>query len=405
MSYTWKPYEVFQLLGIPVAPNRVEQYVVCPKCGEKRMSFNMNMGVGRCFRGACEFGCDSASYYAAATGLSLNEARKDIEERLGIERGRKERPDKVQFREVIIPKESIVMEEEKASDKVLDDTYRAFLSELSLSEKNRYMLKARGLSDDEIEVLGYKTFPRKDEIDFFALCRRLQTNGHVLKGVPGFYKTSKGDYTFVQITKGIIMPCVNINNQIIGLQVRKDDDLRVFIESEGRYEGKCSWFSSKNRNGGCSANAEVHYACDFKFSQETGQYEMILPEDGVLLTEGIMKADITGYMVPNIPIISVPGVDARKQLKKNLLLLKEKGVKQVWLAYDMDYLTNSNVQEACAKTKALIEELGLTYTRMQWENSIVIKDNSGNEMKVNLNGIDDYMVYAKLNIIPKIKTN
>lgn len=396
MAYSWNPEDVFRLLGIPVA-NRTEQNVTCPKCGDKHMSFNMAKGIGKCWK--CEFGCDSAGYYAVTTGLSLYDARKDIEDRLGIKKDgtRTETPPPR------IVYNTQHKEEEKAPDNVLDDTYRAFLAELTLSDKNRLMLIARGLTNEEIDALGYKTLPQHDEIDFYALCRRLQSEGHVLKGVPGFYKTKKGDYTFVQFTKGIIMPMVNIRNQIIGLQIRKDDDLRVYIEEKGDYEAKCAWFSSKNREGGCGATAGVHYACDFKFNPSSGEYEPVIPENGVMLTEGIMKADISHFGYPNIPVISVPGVQALNQLEQELKNLKERGVTQVWLAYDMDYLVNPNVQRACQKTTDLIESVGMTWRRMKWENHVVLKDENGNETELNINGIDDYIVYTKYGIIPRVK--
>lgn len=396
MAYSWKPEDVFRLLGISVA-NRAEQNVTCPKCGSKHMGFNMIKGIGKCWK--CEFSCDSAGYYAVTQGLSLQESRKDIEDRLGIKKNgvcKEELPPRVVFN-------TQNKEDEKASPEILDDTYRAFLAELTLSDKNRLMLNSRGLTNDEIDALGYRTLPHRDEIDFFALCRRLQSDGHVLKGVPGFYKAKSGDYTFVQFTKGVIMPLVNIKNQIIGLQIRKDDDLRVFIEEQGDYEAKCVWFSSKNREGGCSATAGVHYACDFKFNPKTGEYEPVIPEDGVMLTEGIMKADISHFGYPNIPVISVPGVNATTQLEAELKKLYEKGVRQVWLAYDMDYLTNPNVQKACAKTIEMIERVGMTWRRMKWENHVVLKDKDGNETELNINGIDDYIVYTKYGIIPRVK--
>lgn len=394
MAYKWSALEVLSLLGISV-PNRTEVYITCPKCGGKRFSFNTAKGIGKCWQ--CEFGADSASYYAVSTGMSLNDARHDIEKRLGLV------PDDMTGSKAIKPQPRIVYqpenkEEEKAPDAVLDDTYRAFLAELTLSEKNRAMLKARGLTDSEIDNLGYKTLPRYEEMDFFALCRRLQRDGHVLKGVPGFYKTKKGDYTFIQLTKGIIMPLVNIHNQITGLQIRKDDDLRVYLEEIGDIEQKCGWFSSKGRTGGAAATADVHYACDFRFNREKGEYEPIIPEKGVMLTEGIMKADITHFCQPNIPVISVPGVNATNKLKEELLKLKELGLEVVLLAYDMDYATNPNVEKALKKTEEVIKDCGLRLKKYDWPAKINIEGKD-----INLNGIDDYLVFAKFGIFPLVK--
>ena len=203
------------------------------------------------------------------------------------------------------------------------------------------------------------------------------------------------------MTKGIIMPQVNVHNQITGLQVRKDDDLR------GRDEPKCGWFSSKDRYDGCGACANVHYACDFFYNVGKHRYDPVIPEEngvkGVLLTEGIMKADIAHFCLPNCPVISVPGVNATKQLSGELKYLRDEyGVNAVALAYDMDYKTNKHVQDALEKTKEIINGLGLKLIQKEWLMTVkVIKD--GQEKEVILNGIDDFLVFAKYGIYPEVK--
>lgn len=393
--YSWNPIDPLILLGISSNRlNRLNVFLECPFCGSKRFSYNTQKGIGRCF--SCSETADSAKFYAVSTGMSLADARIDIERRLGIQK------DAAGTVERTIPPRIIYntqhKEAEKAPDDVLDKTYRAFLSELTLSDKNRYMLQARGLSDEEIDALGYKTFPTRSEVNFFALCKRLQSDGYTLKGVPGFFKTGKGDYTFIQLTPGIIMPQRNHKEQITGLQIRKDDDLRSFIEELGDYEAKCAWFSSPNREGGCGVSANVHYACDFKYSKEHKQFEPVF-EDGFILTEGIMKGDITHFLQPNCPVIAVPGVHALNHLKTELLRLKDMGLKTILLCYDMDYLTNPNVQSALEKTKTLIADCGLRCKSNTWETHIKVDG----EIKPLLKGIDDYLAYAKLGIIPKIQ--
>lgn len=393
MAYSWKPEEVLHLLGIPVHPGKTEIYISCPSCGSKRFSLNTVKGIGKCWK--CNFSADSASYYATCTGLSLNDARKEIESKLGIERnGERSIPPRIVYN-------TQHTEAEKASGDVLDLTYRAFLAELGLADKNKLSLHSRGFdSDDDIAALNYKTFPRMDEIDYYALCRRLQMAGYSLKGVPGFYKTNKGDYTFVQITKGIIMPQVNYRNQITGLQIRKDDDLLAYNDDLGEYEKKCSWFSSKNRDGGCPANAHVHYACDWKYNPEKEMYEPVCEKKAFALTEGIMKGDLFHYFMPNVPVIAVPGVHALNNLRKELIRLRDDfDVKTILLAYDMDYQTNPNVQEAMDKTRKIIEEVGLELKQYNWEQKIVVN----NEVVGYANGIDDFLAYKLKGIVPTIK--
>lgn len=395
MGYSWKPEEVLYLLGIPYNGRRTEIYIKCPACGGRRFSFNVAKGIGKCWN--CSFGADSASYYAVSTGLSINDARHDIENKLGITREGDRR------NEILPPRivyNTSQPEAEKASADVLNATYMAFLAELGLTDKNRLALHGRGMDDDDyISTLNYKTFPRMDEIDYFALCRRLEKGGFSLQGVPGFFKTKNGSYTFVQLTKGIIMPQRNYQNQIVGLQIRKDDDLRVFIEEKGEYEGKCGWFSSKNRNGGCPANADVHYACDWKYNTETNIYEPVCKNKAFALTEGIMKADLFHYFCPYVPVISVPGVHALESLKRELIRLKEDfGVETIMLAYDMDYQTNPDVQDAMEKTIALIKEVGLNLEQHNWETKIIVE----NKVAGLANGIDDFLAFTLKGIVPQV---
>lgn len=406
MSYSWRPTEIFRLLGISI-PNRDEVRVPCPFCNKKNFGFNTKKGVGKCFQ--CGEGADSASYYAAAMGMTLYDARKDIERRLGIED--EEQRNVRSPRIVCVPETYENSEVKKAPDNVLDDTYRAFLKSIPLSNKNRNMLINRGLDNSTIDSLMYRTLPLYKEMDLFKLCRKLSAEEkHILKGVPGFYraKGGKGDYTIIQMTQGIIMPQINVHNQITGLQIRKDDDQRRYIEEDEKYESKCGYFSSKGRFDGCGASANVHFACDFRYNTDKHRYDPIIPESdgvrGILLTEGIMKADITHFCLPKWPVISVPGVEATKQLEDVLRYLKgEYGLNTVALAYDMDYQTNPNVQKALLKTTAIIEGLGLKLLQRNWPAYVKVKNKDQNEEEVNLNGIDDFLVFSKFGIYPQVK--
>ena len=85
MAYSWQPYEALQLCGQKVDTNRKEIYVDCPFCGrKKKFAFNLVHGMGHCFYAGCNNNADSASYYAAHYGISVKEARNEIEKKLGI---------------------------------------------------------------------------------------------------------------------------------------------------------------------------------------------------------------------------------------------------------------------------------------------------------------------------------
>ena len=321
--------------------------------------------------------------------MSVQEARNEIKERLNIKDDKTYTP-RLVFKE---PPQC-----EMAPIEVRDKTYRAFLDILTLSQKNLDNLLGRGFSLDDIAMKGYKTFPSVSNVSFEGICRQLQTQGCVLKGVPGFYKNRQGEWTFVRVTPGIIIPQLNAHNQIEGFQIRKDDDLRVNLDT-GELEGKCSWFSSKNYPEGTGAKTTVHIATDFRFNSETHQYEPVLHGDTVTLTEGGMKADLCQCILESkVSFIAVQGVHALNPIKSALTELKKFGLKKVNLAYDMDFLTNNNVKEAMSKTEKLIKDLGLEYCNiMNWDTTVP------GEKGVSLKGIDDFLAYQYKEIIPQLK--
>lgn len=375
----------------------------------------MVKGVGMCYQ--CGGTADSARYYATVMNMGQYDARKDIERRLGIEQGGS--PVEKSPRIVCKP---TVYEGTLPSDDVLDDSYRAFLSEISLSDKNRNMLLNRGFDNSTIDALQYRTLPTQDDMNLFDLCRSLQgidpktrerdsnRESHILENVPGFFRCrrGKGDYTIAQMTKGIIMPQVNVHNQITGLQIRKDDDLRVYKEEEGRYEEKYGWFSSNGMHSGCKANADVHFACDFSYNAPKQRFDPVIPETngvkGIFLTEGIMKADICHFCLPAIPFISVPAITYINRLEKALRYLRDEyGLKLVRMAFDMDYNATDKGRQALDKVQKIIKGLGLICAEpATWlPDAKVMEENE--EKNVHLSGFDDFLVFANFGIYPQVK--
>lgn len=389
MSYKWNIFDVWSLLNIQTSQNKEEVMVRCPFCGGKRFAMNQRLGTGHCFN--CEQSADSVGYYAQEYGLSLAEARKDIERRLNLDDASElQRPERIVFKEA--PQEPM------AKIEILDRVYSSFLAELTLSEKNKNALLARGFNLDDIDRFGYKTFPNPSDINFYSLCKRLQMNGCNLKGVPGFYQTKRGDWTFVASTQGIILPQRTVNNKIFGLQIRKDDDLRTFNEEKGELEAKCGWFSSKNCRSGCKARADINFSCDFKFDAKTEKYWLHSESKKLILTEGSMKADLI-YAFTDKPVISVAGVNSTTYLEQTLSYLKKLGITGIVHAYDMDYQNNDKVEKQLLKTKEIIIAAGMEYKMLTWQTAVEV-DGQQREL---LKGLDDYLAYIKKGIIPKLK--
>ncbi len=392
--------------------NAVEVELTCPFCGKRKYGLNRSNGLGHCFNANCP--SDGRGYniwqlYGAVYGLSNGEAIKELKSKLGMDKGN-DSAESIPKRIVYQPPKT----SEIATPENLHKVYAAFLQELTLTDKNRLDLRARGFSDETIEACGFKTFPKKDEMDFFALCRRLMGKGLTLKGVPGFFQCKNGSWCFIPLTKGIIMPIRDYADRIVGLQIRKDDDLRV-CDEEGKLEAKCSWFSSKNSNNGCGAQAFVHFACDWIWDKELNSYRPYFghgkeSNSDFILTEGMMKAELIHQFWPTTPCMSVPGVDALYHLPEALKKIKSYGCKRIMLAFDMDYETNPNVDKAMERCKAIIKQAGLELwitdkgnDHLRWNTSVTVTVNGESKSYPLLKGLDDYLAYKKLGIVPEVK--
>ena len=83
----------------------------------------------------------------------------------------------------------------------------------------------RGLSDDQIERLGYKSTPP------FYMCNsitdKLLEQGYTVEGVPGFYqKNGRWTVNFSTIAAGILLPIRGIDGMIRAFQIRLDTPLK-----------------------------------------------------------------------------------------------------------------------------------------------------------------------------------
>ena len=388
----------------------VEMALTCPFCGKRgKYALNRIKGVGHCLSASCPSagtGFNMYQLYGAVKGISNSQAIKELKSLTGM-------VDTGDAYKTPLPPREVYKTPETSQIASPDDrhkVYSAFLLELGLSDKNRMALQSRGFDDETIEESMFRTFPRKDEIDYFALCRRLMSKGLSLRGIPGFFQCRNGSWSFIQLTKGIIMPFRDHRNRIIALQIRKDDDLRV-VDDNGELEAKCSWFSSKNCNQGCSSGSPIDFSCDFVWDGHG--FRPYAPDaEYWILTEGMMKGRLIRQFWPQCPVIEVAGVDALKHLPEALNAVKASGAKGIMLAYDMDYETNENVSKAMDRTKAMIRAAGLELWRsdkgsdhFRWNTMVDIPDpecKGCTKRKPLLKGLDDYLAYKYKKVVPHI---
>ena len=346
------PAEVLHLCGINDFKRVGQQFQMnCPFCSDhkKRMYVHAFNGMYTCHNcGAGGDGRDVVSMFAELYGFSDNtEAYKEVCRRLKT--GERD------FEYVARWKKELkknLKETPLAPVSSRDKAYKGILSHLHLSEIHTRNLLERGFSLNGIS--DYKSATKLPSI---------VVNIFYEKGVPGFYKW-KEKKCFTQ-NDGFYIPFRDRNGLIQGMQVRIDDAVR---EAKKRKNGsnlpKYLWVSSawtEGREGydeGCGGSF-LHYACDFKDG------EAVLDEQ-IFVTEGALKADLA-HSLSGKPFLAMPGVNNIKTFEAELLYLKDRGVKKICNAFDMDYITNAEVKKASDKLELLIRSSGFEYERVKWD--------------------------------------
>ena len=190
-----------------------------------------------------------------------------------------------------------------------------------------------------ITQLEYRTTP---VIGNTALAKQLLAEGKYLPGVPGFYHTASGEWSFIREDRGILIPVRNPEGKIQGLQIRRDNVTKR----------KFRWVSSVGKTDGTRAEGWTHMAGS--------------PQETILITEGPMKADVIHFLTGQT-VLAVPGVNSLTQLKPILNYLREQGTRYVMTAFDMDYMTNPHVQNGYYELAKLLSEMGFQYGTYLWD--------------------------------------
>lgn len=371
-------------------------YADCPFCGERKGKLNINTQkqVFRCNR--CGASGGMLRLYGDLYNVTHKEAFDEICSALHL--GTTSQYE-VRQQEKAVPV-SAVENVDLAPLEVRNRTYSLLLCYLNLSEKHREDLKARGLTDEQIDTQRYRSIP---VFGYKSLVKKLMAEGCVVEGVPGFYLDKDGEWTINLSPKrtGFLIP-VCVHDKIQGFQIRLDRP------KEGQ---KYIWLSSVNYSQGVSSGSPVHVIGD-------------LDKKVIHITEGALKGTIAHYLSGET-YVCVAGVNQYRNLEPLLSELKGYGIQEVCEAYDMDkkmqILCNNDYGEACktcdkseclsvsadgygekevacprkVNKRAIIqsgcqrlyeicEHLGLPYRRMVWDLS------SNGEWNGNIKGIDDY---------------
>ena len=287
--------DVVSLLGLHQPPaNRISCYVRCPCCDgerDKHLNINFKKEVFRCAK--CGVSGGIFDLYALFTGIDRDRVWRELAERLRL--GGQARVRQKSFQQ---PVETPI-----ADISSRHRTYSALLSMLGLANAHRENLHNRGLSDRDLAQLGYKSMPLANNSE---LVRRVLETGADPHGVPGFFRTKAGWWSFVHQRSGILIPVKDTQGLIQGLQLRLDN------------------------------------------------------------TENRKKADVI-HALSGLTVLAVPGVNALQRLEETLTVLRGQGVREIKTAFDMDYITNCYVQSAYEKLMALLGRMGFRYGTYVWD--------------------------------------
>lgn len=245
----------------------------------------------------------------------------------------------------------IVHSHELAARAHLDAIYSTLIRKhLVLAKNHRENLRARGLTDAEIERNGYTSIPT--QLYFDNTARALAE--YDLRGVPGFYKVKT--WHAVHLPAGFFIPIRDSKNRVRALQARVD-------EGSPRY----LWFSSANKPEGVSSGAPVHFS----------RPHLIEEQNRLFVTEGALKADVIAAKL-NAPVIGLAGVTTWPRGFGQKLRRVFPKVREIELCFDSDFKTNPHVKRALF---ALINELRLA----AYAPSVLVWDDS-------FKGFDDFLI-------------
>jgi hypothetical protein len=221
-----------------------------------------------------------------------------------------------------------------AAPDILDITYRALLKKLTLSDGHRNSLRKRGLTDADIDSLGYKTLLAGDRHEVVNWLQPLK-----LASVPGFY--FKSSQWLLAGPGGVAIPVRDISGRIRGIQIRCD------TPDGGRYK----WLSSRGFNQGCSPGAPVHVA------------GTTFVGGRIWVTEGALKADIAALKLGCI-VLGIAGVSSWGGV---MPIMQELKPERVIISFDADKNTNSTVRLHLDELTKSLLRYGIRTFEADWD--------------------------------------
>lgn len=365
--------EVVELLNLRIRRQQANSvYVDCPFCGDRRGRMNVNFvkNVWRCNH--CNEHGGMLALYAKLNHTTTSDAYWEIAEALcdnvQAEHARSGNDAQQQTAGTGFPssgtraasaghpssERKMVPQSEKASPAEIHQTLSLLLSQLTLLPSHREHLRSpkRGLSDEQINALGFKSTPPP------FLCRsiteRLVKMGCKVQGVPGFYRDDSGHWTmaFYKKTSGILIPAVGFDGRLQGFQIMLDVPMKHRDDPPEKPGAKYIWFSSSSQKDGTGSGSPVHLIGD--------------PSARVVyVIEGLLKADIS-HCLTGRTFAAIAGANNTSPLDSLFSLLAQSGVEEIIETHDMDKYNNKMTMAGASKIYLMAREHGMNCRRLTW---------------------------------------
>jgi len=353
-------YDVMYVVGLDTSRLRSSGgYYDCPICGGRK-KFNVNPSIGHggvCRCAKCSAGGDKLDLYIlyqmnphlvstrSASGSSVYEkpseedrsaGMKELEKVLRLTRSNPGYVKKAHETRKRIEEEQ--KEPPIAAPEVRNAVYTAFLRLLSLTKPHREALRERGLADDEIEKVMFRSTPNFGRP---ALAQKLIGQGLCLENVPGFFKTSSVNEETGELLEqwsiycpdtGYFVPIRDRVGNIVSMQIR--------LNKPTTDKDKYRFFSSyrDTLEGGVGAVSEIHV-------------EMCSQSPKMLyVIEGPIKGHVSHalykrlYEKDDAIFLCIVGTSNFGKIPELLeFILKKYDVETVVEFYDLDKFTNEYV--------------------------------------------------------------
>lgn len=290
-------------------------------------------------------GGDVITFIQQANNMDFKQAVDYLHDRyFGIDYDR-EKP-KINFVRTVSQERTV----EKLSEVDLHQAYSIFLDMCKLSKQDYLYLKEnRSLSYNDISKYGFKSFPEPTKNFRIELTNKLRNAGIDISKVPGLFQFKDGKLATFKPYNGILIPVINENGKIAGLQIRK-------AELQSKDENRYMWFSSSFTEYEPDKYAAVGRSPGTPISVVyEGKDNLSVKE--IYVTEGIFKAIAIGKTF-DCPAVSVQGITNWKDIVEALDTIKKvyPNLSTINVAFDADFINNDRVSEQIIKMSEAITE-------------------------------------------------